>query len=395
MKKKFIHYYTFLLSVLFLSPLSFLGQVGYGPAPYCLPQYSNKPCNQPNPSNTAGNSINDFIDSFNTTGGTGNITNNNSGCNTQTISSVPENYMFVACPQFLRCLPGQNITCNFMSGIIFYQGFAVYIDWNKDNTFAFPGEQVCSPPGTPAAATWTSAVFTVPATQAVGTYTMRVRCAYATAGPSVDPCALFSFGEAEDYRVVVGTSTICPVLPVNVMSYSGLYRNGVSELGWTTATEKNADYFLIEKSYDNQNFELVGKVKANGNSNTEKDYFMNDRSVKSNTIIYYRLRMFDYGNIESYSNTVTLFTSQSNIGFETFPNPVNDELNLVTSDILFGKGMYFDIIDVNGTVVKKMNEVVGDGSHININLADLNPGPYFIRLSDETGILSKKLVVKQ
>ncbi len=395
MKKKSTYYIAFLLSLLLLSPLTFLAQVGYGPAPYCLPLYNNKPCNQPNPSNTAGNSINDFIDSFNTTGAGGNITNNNSGCNTQTISSVPENYMFVACPSFMRCTPGQNITCNFQSGIIFNQGFAVYIDWDKDGTFAFPAEQVCAPPGTPAAATWTSAVFTVPAAQAVGTYTMRVRCAYATAGPSVDPCSLFGFGETEDYRVVVGTSTICPVLPVNVMSYAGLYRNGVSELGWTTATEKNADYFLVEKSYDNQHYELVGKVKANGNSNTEKDYYMIDKDVKSNTIVYYRLRMFDYGNTESYSNTVTLFTSKSNVGFETFPNPASDELNLVTSDIVFGKGFFFEIVDLNGTVVKKINEVVGDGSHVNIDVADLNPGPYFIRMSDESGMLSKKLIVKQ
>jgi len=395
MKKKFTYLTTFLLLASLLSPLTIFSQVGYGPAPYCLPLYSNKPCNQPNPSNTAGNSINDFIDSFNTTGASGNITNNNSGCNTQTISSVPENFMFVACPSFLRVLPGQNITCNFMSGIIFNQGFAVYVDWNKDNTFAFPGEQVCSPPGTPAAATWTSAVFTVPAAQAVGSYTLRVRCAYATAGPSVDPCALFSFGETEDYRLVVGSSTICPVLPVNVLSYSGLYRNGVSELGWTTVTEKNSDYFLVEKSFDNQHFETIGKVKASGNSSTEKNYYMTDKTAKSNTIIYYRLRMFDYGNIESYSNTVTLFTSQSNVGFETYPNPSSDELNLITSDILFGKGMYFDIIDENGTVVKKMNEIVSDGSHIKVNIAELNPGPYFIRLSDETGILSKKLIVKQ
>ena len=79
-----------------LSKISFLVLVGLiltntkthaqalvGPAPFCMPTYWNQPCNQAGPSNAPGNWINDFINSFNTTGATGNITNNNSGCNSQ------------------------------------------------------------------------------------------------------------------------------------------------------------------------------------------------------------------------------------------------------------------------------------------------------------------------
>ena len=46
------------------------------PAPYCFPIYFATPCNQPNPSNTPGNFINDFIHSFNTVGANINIVDN-------------------------------------------------------------------------------------------------------------------------------------------------------------------------------------------------------------------------------------------------------------------------------------------------------------------------------
>ena len=67
---------------------NFFAQIGIGPAPYCMPLYSQIPCNQPNPSNTPGNGINDFINSFSTVGGVSNITNNNSGCNAQNLQRL-------------------------------------------------------------------------------------------------------------------------------------------------------------------------------------------------------------------------------------------------------------------------------------------------------------------
>ncbi|MBW7936776.1 MAG: hypothetical protein H3C71_06510, partial [Flavobacteriales bacterium] len=57
-----------LLSILFGTSYTVLAQ-----APYCGVSYSNVPCNQTGPSNSSGNFINDFINSFNTTGALNNI----------------------------------------------------------------------------------------------------------------------------------------------------------------------------------------------------------------------------------------------------------------------------------------------------------------------------------
>jgi hypothetical protein len=382
---------------LICQPKIILAQAGLGPTPYCFPQYSgfSRPCNQPGVSNAAGNSINDFINDFYTTGATFNISNLNSGCNSQIFSSTSENYYFVACPIFLRVQPGQNITCNFRSGTIYDQGFAVFIDWNQNGTFNLPGERVCAVTGLPPAFTWTTAAFTVPATQAAGTYRMRVRCAYVTTGGLIDPCTNYSHGETEDYRLIVGLGSMCGLLPVELIHYSGLFRNGSTELAWTTASEKNSDYFLIERSYDNSNFELVGKVAASGNSNYEQNYSLRDENVRKNTIVYYRLRQFDKGNIEALSEIITLYTDNSNIGFEAYPNPVTDEISLVIPDALLGQTFNVEIIDINGTQVYRSESFTGDSQVPKINISKLKAGNYVIRLSDQSGILTKKIIIKQ
>jgi len=260
-------------------------QLGVGPAPYCMPSYnvSSTPCNQPGASNTVGNIINDFIDSFFTTGAFANLSDLNTGCQTQTLSSALVNYFYKGCPWYLRVTPGQVVTCNFKSGITYDQGFAVFIDWNANSLFDIPSERVAAVVGLPIAATWTTAAFTVPVGQPNGTYRMRVRCAYVTTGGLIDPCINYSYGETQDYNVIVGGN--CAVLPVELISFDGQFKNKSVNLNWNTATESNSDYFTVERSYDNVNFELVSKTLASGNSNTVQTYTPVDKSINQKCIV--------------------------------------------------------------------------------------------------------------
>jgi hypothetical protein len=385
--------------VFFIYGSSF-SQVGLGPAPYCFPQYtgSNRPCNQPNPSNTAGNTINDFINDFNTTGASVNITNNNSGCNSQIFASTSENYYFVPCPNFLRVMPGQNITCNFRSGIIYDQGFALFIDWNNNSIFDLPSERVVAIPGLPVANTWTTGAFTVPAAQAAGTYRMRVRCCYVTTGGLIDPCTLYNYGETEDYRLQVGTGLICGVLPVELIAYVGLYKNNTTELSWTTATETNSDYFTIERSYDNEHFELIERVQASGNSNSETSYSVTDQNPKNNSIIYYRLKQYDIGSSEeSLSETISVYADNSNMGFDLYPNPANTKMTIVMPEALIGKTLFLEVYNNSGKKVFNTESIITNyNSTQEVDITELQKGVYFVKVLDLSGdIVMKKILIKQ
>ncbi|MCL4857703.1 MAG: hypothetical protein KJZ55_10625, partial [Flavobacteriales bacterium] len=62
------------------------------------------------------------------------------------------------------------------------------------------------------------------------------------------------------------------VLPVTLSKFDAKYDAGKVNLDWTTETEINNDYFTIERSSDMENFEVLGIVKGNGNSNTKINY---------------------------------------------------------------------------------------------------------------------------
>ena len=204
----------FILGVLG-SQAKLFAQIGVGPGPYCMPLVSQVPCNASGPSNNPGNAFNDFIDNFSTSGGNVNIVNLNSGCNTQNFPGIGNrNYINYGCTNFLAVNPGQVITFTLQTGIIFPQGFAIFIDWNQDNIFQTPSEIVAwntglsqQLPPLPASSYSTGYSFSIPPGQANGTYRMRVRCSYFIAnGSTINPCTNQAFGEAEDYSVYVGTT---------------------------------------------------------------------------------------------------------------------------------------------------------------------------------------------
>ncbi len=209
----------------FIIPSIIKSQIGVGPAPYCMPLYGNQPCNQPGPSNSPGNFVNDFINSYNTSGATFNIVNNNSGCNAQNLNGT-KNYRLWGCQYYMICSPGQNITSNFQSGIIYSQGCAVFVDWNNDGVYnqaaftgAVPGgERVTQTAGVPPPAVMTPMPGWIVPNVPAGTYRMRVRCAFSTTGAFIQPCSNYSYGETEEYYVYVNSSP--STMTVNLTSNS-------------------------------------------------------------------------------------------------------------------------------------------------------------------------------
>lgn len=203
--KSTITHFSFVLVCLFISFIQTTKAQTNSAAPYCVPSCSISPCNQPGLSNLPSNTVNDFIDSFLTTGATTNIVNTNSGCN-----GLANNYIFY-CQHYLLTIPGQVITCSVQSGINFSQSFGLFIDWNQNNNFEIPAERVGASVSPPTAANWFVMTFTVPTNQTNGAYRMRLRCYNTPNNTYVDPCNQANVGETEDYRLYVGNAGPAPL----------------------------------------------------------------------------------------------------------------------------------------------------------------------------------------
>lgn len=76
-------------------------------------------------------------------------------------------------------------------------------------------------------------------------------------------------------------------------------------LNWATATEKNNEYFTVERSINGQEFVSVIQIPGKGNSYSTQTYNTSDKApVKG--LSYYRLKQTDTDGSFSYSNIIPI-----------------------------------------------------------------------------------------
>jgi len=103
---------------------------------------------------------------------------------------------------------------------------------------------------------------------------------------------------------------ICPLLyqtalPVTLLDFKAENKKNYVELKWSTATEENNDYFVIQKSKDAEDFTTMTTVKGAGNSNIIQNYLYKDLTTL-NKITYYKLLQVDYDGRVTNLKTVAV-----------------------------------------------------------------------------------------
>lgn len=82
-------------------------------------------------------------------------------------------------------------------------------------------------------------------------------------------------------------------LPVELLSFIGYIENGQPKLSWTTATEKNNDYFIISRYVNGETYE-VARVQGSGTSNVINKYEWTDTNQNLSGKLYYQLSQVDF-----------------------------------------------------------------------------------------------------
>jgi|GEM_PF-6263948 len=193
-----------------------------------------------------------------------------------------------------------------------------------------------------------------------------------------DPCKNYSVSPAiEAYE-------LCP-LPVELLSFVAVSDGDRNKLTWTTSWEKDNAYFIVERSDDGKTFTQIGRVAGNGTVSSVKSYTFFDPSPLAG-VNYYRLRQVDYNGDYSYSKVVSLnhFTHEVAV----YPNPNN---GACTIRILTPANEYaLEVADIQGKIVYN---AAGSEVPEKIELSNLTPGFYLVRVNLDGQTLTKKLVV--
>jgi hypothetical protein len=191
-----------------------------------------------------------------------------------------------------------------------------------------------------------------------------------------------------------------PVLPVQLLSFTGYHDGEHNVLNWTTATEFNSDYFQVERSLDGQNFEALGTVSAAGSSNTPKDYRFIDVSPAIGTN-YYRLKMVDIGGPFEYSKSIAIdvkgnSTSETGI-VSMYPNPTTGKLNVLFSVAETKAKFNMTVVNTIGQLMKSEIYNFEKGLHtLEINASTFAQGMYLLNfINTQNGISYEGKFVKQ
>lgn len=176
--------------------------------------------------------------------------------------------------------------------------------------------------------------------------------------------------------------------PITLTNFSGYNENAVNRLQWTTEAELNADKFVVERSIENQTFEVIGEVSATGNSTSTRNYAFNDRTFASNTN-YYRLKMLDKDGTFSYSKTIEIATNKLNVMI--YPNPAQNEVFISGS---FPANAKVSISNMLGQEVLKAN--LDTNSQTAVSLQNISKGIYMLNiLNKENAVLHSEKLVKE
>lgn len=194
------------------------------PSPYCGTSYTNG----------AGSScsVNDMIDNFtfNT------LSNLNSGCTPPSAGSPLGDYMYylAASGKTTTVVPGSTYTMTVQGRVSAAKpnGYAVWIDYNRNGSLTDPGEMVYFTPGAAGSlstATLYTASITIPPSATPGVTRLRVRGNWSNwGGPFVlsDGCGAYSpvatgWGETEDYDITIfGSGAPVTIPPIASFAYN-------------------------------------------------------------------------------------------------------------------------------------------------------------------------------
>jgi hypothetical protein len=172
------------------------------------------------------------------------------------------------------------------------------------------------------------------------------------------------------------------LLPITLVVFKGFLADNKAVLQWLTASEKNAQAFIVEKSTNGKDFTGIGTVAAK-NKSEASSYTFDDNDLNKG-INYYRLKMVDLDGTFVYSKVVSV-ASKAPSKVKIYPSVSNGNLTVEGAKS-------FDIVNLLGQVVFSETDAI---HHSSFTLHHLNSGIYVVRGVDTEGSFFLEKIVKQ
>ena len=190
--------------------------------------------------------------------------------------------------------------------------------------------------------------------------------------------------------IIVSCSSI---LPLNSLYLRAYLMSSIIQLQWQVLSEKNINYFVVERSTDGLNFKPIASKKAIANGSILADYTLDDYNPLLGRNLY-RIKQLNIDGSVAYSNTIKVDYAQNDMSsVSVYPNPIIDDF-----DIKFNQKGHYNLSLINSlgqNVWKQEVEITDSKQPIKMHKRDWPKGIYLLNIlsSENNTITTVKLSI--
>jgi hypothetical protein len=183
------------------------------------------------------------------------------------------------------------------------------------------------------------------------------------------------------------------VLPIELQSFSVKKANNGALLEWKVASETDNEKFIIQRSVNGSNFEMVGEIYSIGNHSQTQNYSFTDfNPLKGDN--YYQLSQIDKdGSLEKLALKVLSFDFSDSDDVTIYPNPASDFIKIKinggsTSDLI-----KIRLVALTGYTVLTQEFKNNVSNEITLKVGNYAPGIYVLVIENGKAVVKKEIIL--
>jgi Secretion system C-terminal sorting domain len=178
-------------------------------------------------------------------------------------------------------------------------------------------------------------------------------------------------------------------LPLSLSDCYATENKAVNILTWESLSEKNTDWFVLERMTEKGDFEEIGRMKAAGESKEKRKYQFED--PQPFPLSYYRIKTLDLDGTFEYSKIMTIKRKDSSFYVKIKNNPITN--NVLSFEITDNKSAVIKVQVFNalGTLIlSKTEKILRGGDVEQLDVTALPIGVYFLNIWNENMQIMEK-----
>lgn len=173
-------------------------------------------------------------------------------------------------------------------------------------------------------------------------------------------------------------------LPLDLSSFSARVKSMEVVIDWHVMNNDEQEEYLLERSRDGVNFELLRKVPSKVILNQAAYTELDQHPLKGWN--YYRLRAIDKLDREKTSYTVKVWFGLKEL-IRISPNPASEKIVINLSEP--SSITEIELVNISGQVLEKINNIQ---FYTELNISHLQAGFYYLRILGKYGLTIKSFV---